>query len=570
MSARLLRSGATVVLPGAAAVAAFLASFAAAPIGWLWLGLAGLALVLIWLADRPPRLGTGVPARALLAAGATVLWTHADQSPLWLAVAGGGLLLGLLLGEGLLYRAARPVHVAAHLPTQPRPLGRLVDDGSAWAASSAAIWLAGLLALLGAPVWTVLVPAGGAALLAAGLLADAGRRRRTGHRAELAGLREAIAAHRPAFLLYFSAPAGSEYQATMWLPYLERIGEPFAVVLPESHHLPALARATGAPIVGHRTVAALEAVIAPSLRTVFYVNNGMKNAHCVRFTQLTHVQLYHGYSDKPVSVNPIATIFDRIYVPGQAIVDQFRGNGVDIPADRFRIVGRPQAEDLTLAQQPIAQVEHPVVLYAPTWAGEYADCNYCSLPIATQIVARLLERGATVIVRPHPYTKRDPASLRQLRAAEQLLARDRARTGRAHLWGPAAARALTVAECMNRSDALVCDVSSIASQYLYTRKPYAITDLVSEDGSFTGGLPLARAGYVVRRDTGNLPELLDDLLVRDPAAAARAELRGYYLGDFPPERYAEGFLAEARRCVSGQDNPPRRARRAQSGAPVAQ
>ncbi|MGH3681943.1 MAG: CDP-glycerol glycerophosphotransferase family protein, partial [Natronosporangium sp.] len=475
----------------------------------------------------------------------------------------------------LLYRAARPLHVAAHLPGRPerrrwppRPLGRLVDDGTAWAVSSAAIGLVGLPVLLGWPVWTVLVPVAGTALLFTAILLDAGRRRRTGHRAELTALRDAIAAHRPAFLLYFSAPTGSEYQARMWLPYLERIGEPFAVALPETHHLPALARATGAPIIGHRTVAALEAVIAPTLRTVFYVNNGMKNAHCVRFSQLTHVQLYHGYSDKPVSVNPIATIFDRVYVPGQAIVDQFRCSSVDIPADRFRIVGRPQAEDLALAAGPIGQVEHPVVLYAPTWAGEYADSNYCSLPIAAQIVARLLERGATVIVRPHPYTRRDPASLRQLRAVEQALARDRARTGRAHLWGAAAASRLTVAECMNRSDALVCDVSSIASQYLYTRKPYAVTDMVTGDGSFTRGLPLARAGYVIRRDTGNLPEVLDDLLVRDPAAAARDELRGYYLGDFPHQRYAEGFLAEARRCVSGQDSPPRRP--APSTAPVAQ
>jgi hypothetical protein len=45
--------------------------------------------------------------------------------------------------------------------------------------------------------------------------------------------------------------------------------------------------------------------------------------------------------------------------------------------------------------------------------------------------------------------------------------------------------------------------------------------------------------------------VLADLLVRDPRAAARRELRTYYLGDFPPDRYVEGFLAEARRCLVG-------------------
>jgi len=29
------------------------------------------------------------------------------------------------------------------------------------------------------------------------------------------------------FAVYFSAPDNTEYQLTMWLPFLERIGEPF-------------------------------------------------------------------------------------------------------------------------------------------------------------------------------------------------------------------------------------------------------------------------------------------------------------------------------------------------------
>jgi CDP-Glycerol:Poly(glycerophosphate) glycerophosphotransferase len=336
----------------------------------------------------------------------------------------------------------------------------------------------------------------------------------------------------------------------MWLPYLRRIGAPFVVVLAESHHLAAISRATTAPVVVHRTVSALEAVIVPGLRAAFYVNFGMKNTHCVRFGQLTHVQLYHGYSDKPVSVNPIATIFDRIYVPGQAIIDQFAASGAEIPKERFRIVGRPQVEALEVATGRIGDVEEKVVLYAPTWAGEYADSNYCSLPIAATIVARLLERGATVIVRPHPYTRRDQRSVELLGRVEQTLARDRAATGRRHLWGPAVAR-MSLTDCMNRADALVCDVSSVGSQFLYTDKPFAVTDMVTEDTGYAGSLPLGRAAYLIRRDAGNLAEVLDDLLVRDPRATARRELRGYFLGDFPPETYVEGFLAEARRCVSG-------------------
>lgn len=506
-------------------------------LGWLWLAVAGTAIALGW------RGGFG-PVRALLAATALIQWTHQVDGLPWPVLAGAVLLPGLMLGEDLFYRVARPVYTASRLPTAR--LAQAVENGTLWLVNSAAVVLVGLFAVLGWPTWTLLLPAAVAGLLAGTVLVDGWRRRRLWHRSELAALTRAVTAHQPAFLLYFSAPDGGEYQATMWLPYLERIGEPFLVVLAEPHHLPAISQATTAPVVVHRTAAALEAVMVPSLRAAFYVNNGMKNAHCVRFTRLTHVQLYHGYSDKPVSVNPIAAIFDLIFVPGQAIADQFVGSGVDLPKERFRIVGRPQAEELAVANRPVDQVTSPVVLYAPTWAGEYADSNHCSLPIGETIVRALLERGVTVIVRPHPYTRRVRESMRQLRQIERLLARDR--TGR-HLWGGAVSK-LSLADCMNRADAMVCDVSSVASQFLYTNKPFAVTDMVTPAGGFTGSLPLARGSYVLHRDAANLDDVLDDLLRRDPRAEARRELRGYYLGDFPAERYAEAFLTEARRTMS--------------------
>jgi hypothetical protein len=53
-------------------------------------------------------------------------------------------------------------------------------------------------------------------------------------------------------------------------------------------------------------VGGLDAVLAtPSLRTVFYVNNAARNAHSVRIGGLTHVQLYHGDSDKAVTASPL-------------------------------------------------------------------------------------------------------------------------------------------------------------------------------------------------------------------------------------------------------------------------
>lgn len=517
---------------------------------WPGYGLMVLALVVSGVANRPVVLGTDVAVRVLLIAAVLAHTAGADQSsgPLVLS---GALLLGVLLSEPVLRRLARPWYHAAHLPgARPGRPAAMVADSTGWLVNSAAIALLGLAAVLGATGWSVLVPSVAAAALAGWQAADGGARWRTGHRAELAALSRAVQRYGPRFLLYFSAPPGSSYQARMWLPYLAQLGEPFLVVLPERHNLAPLAAASRAPVVVCETFEALDAVMAPSLRAAFYVNNGMKNAHCVRYARLTHVQLYHGDSDKAVTASPLNAMFDRVFVAGRAAVDRFAAHGVDIPATKIRIVGRPQVSDLEVTGGHIREVADPVVLYAPTWPGAHADSGHCSLPIADAIIDGLLERGVTVILRAHPYAARDRRCAEYLRRAGQRLAEDRARTGRRHLWGRAAGTDLTLFDCMNRSAAMVCDVSSVASDYLYTGKPMAITDMTGAGDHATAAFPVARAGYVLDRAATNLKSVLDDLLERDPLAAARRDLRAYYLGDAPPDRYAETFLTEARRCLT--------------------
>ncbi|MEH0973687.1 CDP-glycerol glycerophosphotransferase family protein, partial [Micromonospora sp. CPCC 205546] len=366
----------------------------------------------------------------------------------------------------------------------------------------------------------------------------------------------ALRRHQPEFLLHFSAPPGSEYQVTMWLPYLERIGRPFLVMVREPEFLPLVAAATSAPVVYCPTTRAMDEALVPSLRVAFYVNHGAKNSHCIRFTQLTHVQLHHGDSDKAPSANPVSAIFDRIFVAGRAAVDRYARAGVDIPAEKFVIVGRPQVESIEVRPESAPGRSNPTVLYTPTWTGHNADANYCSLPVAEALLRRLLERGATVILRAHPYTSQNPASARQLGRLTELLAADRARSGRQHVFGAAASRELTLTECVNRSDALVSDVSGVISDYLYSGKPYAVTDMAGEGDRFTERFPLAGSGYVLRRDMSNLDEVLTALLETDPLASARWATRSRYLGDFPTETYAEAFLEAARRELDQGWNPP--------------
>ncbi|WP_328650039.1 CDP-glycerol glycerophosphotransferase family protein [Micromonospora sp. NBC_00330] len=484
-----------------------------------------------------------VAETALIAAAILVGYSRRLDDGLDLALVATGLvLLGLVLLVGPLRTAGSLEIRVANLPVRART--PLIADrlGTALLGLLAALALAAALAL----------PAGVA--LAASLLVGAGAgavaldlaRRRFRPRSGGGPVAAALRRHQPEFLLYFSAPPGSEYQVTMWLPYLERIGRPFMVVLREPEFLAPIAAATDAPVVYCPTLGAMDEALVPSLRAAFYVNHGAKNSHCVRFAQLTHIQLHHGDSDKAPSANPVSGIFDRIFVAGQAAIDRYARAGVQIPADKFVVVGRPQVESIEVRPEPTRGLAHPTVLYTPTWTGHHADADYCSLPVAESLLRRLLDRGATVILRAHPYTTQNPASARQLGRLTELLVADRARTGRQHVVG-AAARELSLTECVNAADALVSDVSGVISDFLYSGKPYAVTDMGDEGDRFVERFPLAGSGYVLRRDMSNVDEVLTALLDTDPLAEARWATRRRYLGDFPAEAYAEAFLTAARR-----------------------
>ncbi|MGW9197234.1 CDP-glycerol glycerophosphotransferase family protein [Micromonospora chersina] len=540
------------VLTTGLAVLAFLVVALTGATGWgLAVAVAALAATAWERRVRPT--ADGLAESVLVAAGILVGYARRLDAGFDPALAATALvLLGLVLLVGPLRDAGALEIRAANLPVRswtPLVAARLGD------ALLVLLALVALAAGLALPAGVALVAA---LLVAAGCGAvglDLARRR---FRPPAGGgpVGRALRRHQPEFVLYFSAPPGSEYQVTMWLPYLERIGRPFLVLLREPEFLPTVAAATRAPVVFCPTLKTMDEALVPSLRAAFYVNHGAKNSHCIRFSQLTHVQLHHGDSDKAPSANPVSAIFDKIFVAGPAAIERYARAGVEIPAEKFVVVGRPQVEAIEVRRESTTAPAHPTVLYTPTWTGHHADANYCSLPVAETVIRRLLDRGATVILRAHPYTAQNPASARQLARLTELLAADRAKTGRAHLWGAAAGRDLTLTECVNRADALVSDVSGVISDWLYSGKPYAVTDMGVDGEHFVERFPLAGSGYVLRRDMSNVDEVLTELLDTDPKAADRWATRVRYLGDFPAESYAEVFLDAARRQLTADWTAP--------------
>jgi len=165
-----------------------------------------------------------------------------------------------------------------------------------------------------------------------------------------------------------------------------------------------------------------------------------------------------------------------------------------------------------------------------------------SLATGEAIVSALLDTGAAVIFRAHPYARRDAESRVLVARIDALLS---ASTTGGHLLSEQAA-ALSIFECMNASDALVGDVSSVVSDYLYSNKPIALAHHSGD--RLEAEYPLARATCLLSVD-GDLAAGIRDLLAADRRAAERNEIRAYYLGPWAPDAYAQVFVDACRDAI---------------------
>lgn len=365
-------------------------------------------------------------------------------------------------------------------------------------------------------------------------------------------LSKALSEYQPKFILHWDAPAKTTYQVKMWLPYLERTGVPFVVLVRSRINFEEVQQLTTRPIVLRKSITSLDDVIVDSIKAVLYVNTATVNNHLVRYTHLTHIQLNHGESDKAASYNPAFKVFTKNFVSGQAAIDRFAKNGVSTAPDFFEIVGRPQVENIQLTSNPGTPSQLQTILYAPTWHGFYENSNYSSLSIGRVLVEEIHKAGHRVIFRPHPYSLRSARYRRDIADIQAYLARTNASKGSNHMFGPEAEQS-DIVDLMNESTALISDVSSVVSDYLFSEKPFSVVCINQTLDALHSSMPLSRAAYVLdcsSEEDGHkaksvkveVQTVLQGLLENDSLQRSRLELKKYYLGDIPHEERVTRFL----------------------------
>ena len=526
-------------------------------------GLAALIGILVrrW-SDFYPKPKTGllgyfVSVRLLLVVAVGGAYGHrrpdaatAEGVAAWVAV---GAVLLLVMAEPLVKTLLGSTKIVVrNLPGVPPVPKAPVSPGWIAAGNVIAIVVSALLVAVDAPGWALLLPALATAPLSVLSVRHALRATAASRRIER-DTPAALRRYAPAFVVYYATVQGVRYQLGMWLPYLERLGKPYVVITRNPATVSEIAKLTKAPILVPRTDKKmsdhLDSMVVPSMKAAFYVQGSAANSTFQRYP-MTHVWLNHGDSDKQANYNPRHATYSKLFVSGQQGIDRYAAHGIDVPPGRFAIVGRPQIEAIVVRDDPPPADAQRTILYAPTWKGGRPSTNYSSLPNGLTMIKAVLERGSSVIFRPHPLSYNDRADAARIHAIHELLAADRTASGRQHVWGDQAEKQWDVAACFNASDALITDVSSIASDYLASGKPFAMCAVLSSGEAFTAEFPMARVAYVIEPDLSTLSDVLDHLHGDDPLAEKRRAYRSYCLGEHLGPHAADEFLRVAGALVS--------------------
>ena len=186
-----------------------------------------------------------------------------------------------------------------------------------------------------------------------------------------------------------------------------------------------------------------------------------------------------------------------------------------------------------------------------------------SLPTGERIVSALLHAGRTVIFRPHPFSYDFDDDASDDRPDSRHAGGRRPPDRPAHLWGPPRRPSSGILDCINASDAMVSDVSSVVSDYLFSGKPFAMIAVPAEPDAFVAEFPVARASYVVRGDLADLEPAAGPDARRRPAGrrAARGSaptISATFRPRVTPRRSSTRSRQVQRQVADGHQRGPRR------------
>jgi len=250
------------------------------------------------------------------------------------------------------------------------------------------------------------------------------------------------------------------HHLAIWAPYIAHSKYRMAIVCHSMKDFELISESLpNTPVwVLDRHVFALQQLpIAQSFRVFLYPDNERNNEHTVHnYPRHMHVHMGHGDSDKSASANRFGALYDFILLADKNAVDRYRKAGIEIPDRHYLPIGAPTIPDV---HQVNSIDGWDNVLYAPTWEGTNPSKNFSSLGYLSKIlVDQFKSCGLKFDVRMHGYLgARDITYKKLLEDFKNYTKKDAKKN-----------------EQFNQSDFILCDISGVLSEYLFTGKPIVL------------------------------------------------------------------------------------------------
>lgn len=187
------------------------------------------------------------------------------------------------------------------------------------------------------------------------------------------------------------------------------------------------------------------------LEFLFYPTNRSRNFNwLLKFPHIKHIFIGHGDSEKHSSSSRIINAYDFTMLSDFDSYKRYTNNGVNLGLEKCLFMGVPTKEGIEYQRTPCNEIKS--VLYAPTFEGNSEYVNYSSLGKIHNII---FHDRFDIIFRPHPGTGKRDIHYKNIAAQYEK-------------------STLSKVEQFNKSDILVCDISGIKNEYLFTGKPIVI------------------------------------------------------------------------------------------------
>lgn len=354
---------------------------------------------------------------------------------------------------------------------------------------------------------------------------------------------------------YFAGDLTSVYQLEQWLwPFkqlearLKDAGygdQPFGIMVRNAPVAEYLKGITTFPVRFSRLTNGLDKFMqSPSLRAVFYVNQGTSNFQALRYPEPAHVHLSHGESEKISMISNQLKGYDYVFTAGQAARERIEQTLYGMSDDRMFDVGRPQLDRPRSVPREWSEFKtaHPdgkAVFYAPTWEGDSPSMAYGTIAYNGEaIVTSLLEAGYRVIFRPHPRTGVMSHDFEKaLEDVAEIVESD----PRGFL-----DKSPDVSWQLDEADLAVVEMTSVAFDWLASGKPLVMVKPHEPEAEVLDGGLLDRCPSVDPDGSENVVDLLAEAVSRSGAVPALAK---FYLGDTDAGEQTARFIDASERVI---------------------